>query len=122
MLNFKKKFVLSCMLKLEDDKNHLSSKIQDLSSGTCVNAVHQSESSEPIINTNDHHAMNSLISEFSCIRNVERREIKVRNNEEEDKDDMSNLTVRKIKDAFLTCYLPRSGDKSNLIARVVAHL
>ena len=51
------------MLKLEDENSHLRSKIQDTSSDTCVNTLYHSEISEPIMNANDHHAMDSPTSD-----------------------------------------------------------
>ena len=51
---------------------------------------------------------------------MERREIKVRNYDGEEEDDISSPTARELKDAHLTYYLPRSSNRHDLIARVVA--
>ena len=42
--------------------------------------------------------------------------------EDEDNDDMRKWTVRELKDACLTYYLPRSRNKPDLIARIISHL
>ena len=39
--------------------------------------------------------------EFASTRNTERREIKVIHDDEEEEDDLSNMTARELKDACL---------------------
>ena len=52
---------------------------------------------------------------------LKRKAIRVIHIDEEEEGDVSSLAVKELKDTCLTYHLPRSGNKSHLIARIVAH-
>ena len=60
---------------------------------------------------------------FKDDRNVQKWKISAADNDEdEDEDNVYNLTKKELKGICLTYHLPRSGNKPDLIARIVSHL
>ena len=60
--------------------------------------------------------------EFNTIRNIQQRDIRKIANDDNEEEDILSLTIKELKDIYITYHLPQSGQKSELIGHIFTHL